>query len=280
MPEERAVACPWCTSARTPSPKPRRDGRRTAGATPPCRSPRRPVALGQASAAPASVLANAVDLAKIPRHVDDRGCLRGAGRLRAVARRATRARRSSRSSTPSGAAGSSRTACASWSCPTRRTQLVEVDIRYEVGSREDPPGKAGLAHLVEHLMFQHAARRPETTPLMHFRSHDLATFINAYTNWDTTHYMTTARAEQPRRAAQDRGDAHVLRLPDDLRGGVPPRARGRPQRDPRRSRRAEGQILQLVDVVDLPEGPRVRAHDRRQRRAARRRSRSTTRASS
>jgi hypothetical protein len=31
--------------------------------------------------------------------------------------------------------------------PDKTTSLVQVDVRYEVGSREDPPGKAGLAHL-------------------------------------------------------------------------------------------------------------------------------------
>ena len=35
--------------------------------------------------------------------------------------------------------------------PDASTQLVEVDVRYAVGSREDPPGKAGLAHLVERV---------------------------------------------------------------------------------------------------------------------------------
>lgn len=79
--------------------------------------------------------------------------------------------------------------------PDATTQLVEVDVRYEVGSREDPPGKAGLAHLVEHLMFQQRPDGPATKPLMHFLQ--LATLnMNAYTNWDTTHYMVTARAEQ------------------------------------------------------------------------------------
>ena len=79
--------------------------------------------------------------------------------------------------------------------PDSTTQLVEVDVRYEVGSREDPPGKAGLAHLVEHLMFQQKPDGPQTKPLMHFLL-QAAVFMNAYTNWDTTHYMTNARAEQ------------------------------------------------------------------------------------
>src|SRR5687767_5241178 len=79
--------------------------------------------------------------------------------------------------------------------PDPTTQLVEVDVRYEVGSREDPDNKAGLAHLVEHLMFQQKPDGPETKPLMHFIS-QTALAMNAYTNWDTTHYMINARADQ------------------------------------------------------------------------------------
>lgn len=79
--------------------------------------------------------------------------------------------------------------------PDPNTQLVEVDVRYEVGSKEDPPGKAGLAHMVEHMMFQHRPDGPETKPLMHFLSQN-SVFMNAYTNADTTHYMINTRAEQ------------------------------------------------------------------------------------
>jgi len=79
--------------------------------------------------------------------------------------------------------------------PDSSTSLVEVDVRYEVGSREDPPGKAGIAHLVEHMMFQQKPDGPETQPLMHAIG-QLTTFFNAYTNWDTTHYMMQSRAEQ------------------------------------------------------------------------------------
>ena len=78
--------------------------------------------------------------------------------------------------------------------PDKSTQLVEVDVRYEVGSKEDPPGKAGLAHLAEHLMFQLKPDGEGSPPLMHFVN-QLSTFFNAYTNWDSTHYMTSARAE-------------------------------------------------------------------------------------
>jgi zinc protease len=79
--------------------------------------------------------------------------------------------------------------------PDATTTVVEVDVRYDVGSREDPPGKAGLAHLVEHLMFQQRPDGPDTAPLMQSIG-QLTTFFNAYTNWDTTHYMMASRAEQ------------------------------------------------------------------------------------
>jgi zinc protease len=79
--------------------------------------------------------------------------------------------------------------------PDPTTQMVEVDIRYDVGSRDDPPGKAGLAHLVEHLMFQQRPDGPTTPPLME-SINDLSTFFNAYTDWDNTHYMTSARADR------------------------------------------------------------------------------------
>jgi len=78
--------------------------------------------------------------------------------------------------------------------PDATTQMVEVDVRYDVGSREDPIGKAGIAHLVEHLMFQQRPDGPTTPPLMHFLD-QLTVFFNAFTNWDTTHYMTSSRAD-------------------------------------------------------------------------------------
>jgi zinc protease len=79
--------------------------------------------------------------------------------------------------------------------PDKTTTLVEVDVRYEVGSREDPPGKAGIAHLVEHMMFQQKPDGPDTQPLMHSID-QLTNFFNAYTNWDTTHYMMQGRLER------------------------------------------------------------------------------------
>lgn len=73
--------------------------------------------------------------------------------------------------------------------PDTNTELVQVDVRYSVGSADDPEGKAGLAHLVEHMMFQLRPDGPKSAPLFQFLP-QLATFFNAFTNWDSTHYMT------------------------------------------------------------------------------------------
>src|SRR5689334_10578952 len=72
--------------------------------------------------------------------------------------------------------------------PDTSTDLVEVDVRYEVGAKEDPDGKAGIAHLAEHTMFQLKPDGAQNPPLMHFLG-QMSTFFNAYTSPDSTHYM-------------------------------------------------------------------------------------------
>src|SRR5262249_59981726 len=91
--------------------------------------------------------------------------------------------------------------------PDPTTQLVEVDVRYQVGSREDPPGKAGLAHLVEHLMFQQRQAGPDKPPIGALLR-QLALYYNAFTNWDSTHYQTLASAGR----AEDLVALEVARL--------------------------------------------------------------------
>lgn len=78
--------------------------------------------------------------------------------------------------------------------PDESTQLAQVDIRYDVGAREDPPGRAGMAHLVEHMMFQTRPDGPQTAPIFQTIL-DLATDMNAYTIWDMTHYHMASRSE-------------------------------------------------------------------------------------
>src|SRR5687768_5526038 len=78
--------------------------------------------------------------------------------------------------------------------PDPTTELVQVDVHYEVGAAEDPQGKAGLAHFAEHLMFQMRPDGPTTAPIFQTLL-ELATFVNAFTDWDMTHYWTTVRKE-------------------------------------------------------------------------------------
>jgi zinc protease len=43
----------------------------------------------------------------------------------------------------------------------RTTPVVAVDIWYNVGSRNEPPGHSGFAHLFEHMMFEGSAHAPK-----------------------------------------------------------------------------------------------------------------------
>ncbi len=78
--------------------------------------------------------------------------------------------------------------------PDPSTPLVEVDVHYEVGANEDPLGKSGIAHVVEHIMFQ---QKPagEDKPELFKVIRQIAIFFNAFTTWDRTHYMDQVRKE-------------------------------------------------------------------------------------
>lgn len=79
--------------------------------------------------------------------------------------------------------------------PDRSSSLVEIDVHYEVGANEDPPGKAGLAHLVEHLMFdQHPAGPDKPSLGAVLRGHAL--YVNAFTDADYTHYVNVSRPDE------------------------------------------------------------------------------------
>ena len=49
--------------------------------------------------------------------------------------------------------------------PDHRTPVVTHMVWYKVGSADEPPGKSGIAHFLEHLMFKGTAKNP----LGHFR---------------------------------------------------------------------------------------------------------------
>lgn len=137
--------------------------------------------------------------------------------------------------------------------PDDTTELVEVDVRYEVGSNEDPPGKAGLAHLAEHMMFMLRPDGADTPPLMDFVG-QYSTFFNAYTTWDQTHYMTQVRKEMLDAVLKIEAmrlyfgcesitEEEFLREREVVRNEIRQRS-GAP----------EGQVWQLIHSVVYPEG--------------------------
>src|SRR5262245_18279565 len=70
--------------------------------------------------------------------------------------------------------------------PDPASPLVEVDVRYAVGWIDDPAGKEGLAHLVEHLQYlgRHGgADEPSFSAVL--RAHSIS--HNAFTSFESTH---------------------------------------------------------------------------------------------
>ena len=70
--------------------------------------------------------------------------------------------------------------------PDRRLPRVAVHLLYRVGGRDDPAGRAGLAHLLEHLMFMGTERVPEGRFDLLLERAGAAS--NAYTSEDVTAY--------------------------------------------------------------------------------------------
>ena len=63
---------------------------------------------------------------------------------------------------------------------------VAITMRYGVGDADDPTGREGLAHLVEHVMFEPVLERLETRALA----------FNGYTTHDSTLYVEHAAPDQ------------------------------------------------------------------------------------
>ncbi|MGO1540634.1 MAG: M16 family metallopeptidase [Luteimonas sp.] len=69
----------------------------------------------------------------------------------------------------------------------RKAPIVAVNVWYHVGSKDEPKGRTGFAHLFEHLMFQSS----EHNPGEYFTPFELvgATDMNGTTNTDRTNYF-------------------------------------------------------------------------------------------
>jgi len=77
------------------------------------------------------------------------------------------------------------------------TASVSVAVWYDVGSKNDPPGRSGFAHLFEHLMFKSTANMP--AEMMDRLTEDVGGYNNASTADDYTDYYETVPANHLQR---------------------------------------------------------------------------------
>ena len=66
------------------------------------------------------------------------------------------------------------------------TSNVTVQVWYRVGSKDDPAGRSGFAHLFEHLLFKATKNMPSET--FDRLTEDVGGFNNAFTADDVTAY--------------------------------------------------------------------------------------------
>lgn len=80
----------------------------------------------------------------------------------------------------------------------RKAPVVAVSIWYNVGSKDEPPGRTGFAHLFEHLMFNGSENAPGDyfEPLREIGATDL----NGTTWFDRTNYFQTVPSSALERA--------------------------------------------------------------------------------
>lgn len=83
-----------------------------------------------------------------------------------------------------------------------QTQLAVVNMLYKVGSRNEKPGKTGLAHLLEHLMFEGSKKFPQFDQTIH----SLGGENNAYTTNDYTNYYDVIPATNLEKAIEIEAD--------------------------------------------------------------------------
>src|SRR5882672_1566008 len=70
------------------------------------------------------------------------------------------------------------------------TPTLAVVTYYQVGSKDELPGKTGFAHLFEHLMFKGSAHAPDG--LIDLRIEEAGGASNAFTSTDQTVYTDVA----------------------------------------------------------------------------------------
>ncbi|HYY99471.1 MAG TPA: pitrilysin family protein [Pyrinomonadaceae bacterium] len=73
-----------------------------------------------------------------------------------------------------------------YSAQERSSPTVAIQVWYKVGSKDDPQGRSGFAHLFEHLMFKSSANMKDE--MMDRLTEDVGGWNNASTNDDVTKY--------------------------------------------------------------------------------------------
>ena len=77
------------------------------------------------------------------------------------------------------------------------TPNVSVQVWYDVGSKDDPKGKSGFAHMFEHLMFK--STRNLVSEQMDRLTEDVGGYNNASTGDDYTNYFEVVPANHLQR---------------------------------------------------------------------------------
>ena len=78
--------------------------------------------------------------------------------------------------------------------PDRRAPVVTHMVWYKVGAADEAPGKSGIAHLFEHVMFKQTKNiGPEEFTSIVQRSGGQ---LNAFTSWDYTAYFERVHKDQ------------------------------------------------------------------------------------
>jgi len=72
------------------------------------------------------------------------------------------------------------------SAPDRSSPTVAIQVWYHVGSKDDPQGRSGFAHLFEHIMFK--STKNMKSEMLDRLTEDVGGFNNAFTNDDVTVY--------------------------------------------------------------------------------------------
>lgn len=134
----------------------------------------------------------------------------------------------------------------------RKAPIVAVNIWYHVGSKDEPQGRTGFAHLFEHLMFQSSENNPGEyfTPFEQVG----ATDMNGTTNTDRTNYFQNVPTTALDMALWMESDrmGHLLGAVDqaalDEQRGVVQNEKRQRQNQP------YGQAWEVIDKQMYPDG--------------------------